>query len=574
MLSDYTVASGEFNIFPRETSGWDTNGWSILTPQEDSRLIYVSSSVGDDANGEIYAPRDIADVQNPGLIKPFKTIASAIEHAREGYPDWILLQKGDEWEVPARIELRMGRSIQERSVITSYGTSTKRPTISNSEGKEMLRVWSEHSYIAVIGLSFYADQRDPDSENFSGWGNVKELNGILIYGPEGTRMGSILIEDNEFNFLSKALSVIGKGDHVDIVIRRNLVRNSYHEFGHSQGMSAHRTSALLEENIFDHNGWYTQQIEPEGREKSQGQGTIYNHNTYFSESIDTIFRENIFLRPSSIHNKWTANPLEHGVDTIMSRNLIMDNNLYVGGEIGISAGGNDDFDTGARWKNVQITDNVMMAIGRDRPTNRTLGWYIDTVDWDGGSVCGNYLLNNDNELVQNLNAIKINGHSNDVTVTKNLIYGLKMSELSTKNGAITLDNDPKSNITITENNIQLAGSNMFPVIVDDIYEELFQSNTYFTGSEADAWFRVEGVNYSYDDWLVLVGESGSSSERQTFSAPERTFESYLTTIGLDPNVDAFIAAFSAIPPGTWDDRFSVVQINSYIRGGYGNITCN
>ena len=145
MLSDYTVASGEFNIFPRETSGWDTNGWSILTPQEDSRLIYVSSSVGDDANGEIYAPRDIADVQNPGLIKPFKTIASAIEHAREGYPDWILLQKGDEWEVPARIELRMGRSIQERSVITSYGTSTKRPTISNSEGKEMLRVWSEHS---------------------------------------------------------------------------------------------------------------------------------------------------------------------------------------------------------------------------------------------------------------------------------------------------------------------------------------------------------------------------------------------------------------------------------------------
>ena len=216
----------------------------------------------------------------------------------------------------------------------------------------------------------------------------------------------------------------------------------------------------------------------------------------------------------------------------------------------------------------------MIAIGRDRPTNRTLGWYIDTVDWDGGSVCGNYLLNNDNELVQNLNAIKINGHSNDVTVTKNLIYGLKMSELSTKNGAITLDNDPKSNITITENNIQLAGSNMFPVIVDDIYEELFQSNTYFTGSEADAWFRVEGVNYSYDDWLVLVGESGSSSERQTFSAPERTFESYLTTIGLDPNVDAFIAAFSAIPPGTWDDRFSVVQINSYIRGGYGNITCN
>ena len=38
----------------------------------DARLISVSSSLGDDETAEFYAPRDIGDIQDPGLIKPFK----------------------------------------------------------------------------------------------------------------------------------------------------------------------------------------------------------------------------------------------------------------------------------------------------------------------------------------------------------------------------------------------------------------------------------------------------------------------------------------------------------------------
>lgn len=572
-VSHYTVESGDFNLYPRETNGWDVNGWSIITPSEDSRLIYVSSDVGDDETAEFYMPRDIADLRNPGLIKPFKTINAGLEHARRGFPDWILLRQGDEWQVQERTELTGGRSVDERFVLTSYGETGDRPVISNSEGKEILRIWTNQNYIAITGISFYGIERDPDGAQFVGWGNVPELAGILIYGAEGTKMGSILMEDNNFNFLSKAINSSGEAEHVDIVVRRNIIRNSYNELGHSQGMFAINTSAFLEENIFDHNGWYKQQKEESGREKTEGQATIYNHNTYFPKSQNSIFRDNIFLRPSSIHNKWTANP-SGDVDAIVSRNLTMKDNLYVGGEIGISAGGNDDYDTGARWENIQIVDNIMLAIGRDQPTNRNLGWYIDSIDWQGGRICGNYLLNNDNVAVQNINAIKVNGHSSDITVSKNLIYGLKMLERSTNNGAITVDDDPKSNISITDNNIQLSGGKMLPVIVDETVAGRFQNNRYYTGSDVEQWFRVAGVDYSYDDWLTLAGDTGSSNEQQTFDAPERSFETYLTSIGLSPNINAFVEAATNLPPRTWDERFSAAKINTYIREGYGNTTCN
>ena len=95
---------------------------------------------------------------------------------------------------------------------------------------------------------------------------------------------------------------------------------------------------------------------------------------------------------------------------------MVSDNLFVGGEIGISAGGNTDYNTGPRWENINIVDNVLIAIGRDQPTNRTLGWYIDVDDWNGGDVCGNYLLHNENLNVNNLNGINVSGHSTDVTL--------------------------------------------------------------------------------------------------------------------------------------------------------------
>ena len=570
--SEYSVQPGEFNLYPREITGWDEGGWSILTPSEDSRLIYVSSSLGDDATAEFYAPRDIGDIENPGAIKPFRSIEAAYANSRAGYPDWILLHGGDTWEVHESIQLNSGRSITERSVITSYGSGEQRPIIKSDAG-ETFRIWSYKKYIAITDLALYGYKRDPESSDFSGWGLVDESTAIRIYSPKGSVMGTLLVEGNDFNFFSKGISINGGGDVLDVVVRRNTIRNSYSERDHSQGIYATHTSALLEENIFDHNGWYKQQVDT-GNEKAEGQANMFNHNTYFAKSFHSKFIRNIFLRSSSIQNKWTASSDSHSnVDSIKSHDLWMEDNVYVGGEIGISAGGNTDHDTGPRWKNITIINNVMLAIGRDRPTNRTLGWNIDATDWEGGLVCGNYILHTDNLLVKNLVGIRLNGHSSNVIIAENTIHGLIAPNPSSKTGAMTVNSGPKENIRVSGNNIQLVDSNMRVLLTENVDSIVFEENHYFSDLDGDEWFRSQDVSYGIDQWRSIASDNNSMVGQASFLEPKRTFETYLASVGLSQSIDEFSQLAARQTRINWNRDFTAQAVLDYIRQGYGNMTC-
>ncbi len=63
----------------------DAQGWSILTPSADSRLIYVSSA-GNDSTAKFYLPSDSEignDPFNPtGTILPYATITAALAQTR------------------------------------------------------------------------------------------------------------------------------------------------------------------------------------------------------------------------------------------------------------------------------------------------------------------------------------------------------------------------------------------------------------------------------------------------------------------------------------------------------------
>lgn len=573
LADEYNVKAGEFNLYPRETSGWDSSGWSKLTPSEDSRLIYVSSSTGDDETAEYYALRDVSDIQNPGLIKPFRTVHAALDQVRDDYPDWILLLRGDVWELVDRVALKGGRSVTERSVITSYGDSSERPLLKSDES-EILRIWADVNYVAIVGLGLKAHKRDPESLEFSGWGNVVDSIGLRIYSPEGTVMGSVLIEGNYFNFFTKGINVQGGGDHHDIVVRRNIVRNSYSEKAHAQGMYASHASVLLEENIFDHNGWYKKQ-EGSGNEEAEGQATMFNHNTYFSEAFHTKFIGNIFLRSSSIQNKWAANSDKDGtLDSVESHDLWMEENLYVGGEIGISAGGNTDHDTGPRWENVTILNNVLLAIGRDQPTNRTLGWYIDASDWKAGSICGNYLLNNDNALVTNLYGINLAGHSSSVNISDNTIHGLIRDDPGSNTAAITVDSEDKADITINGNNVQLAGSKMRIVLADNSSSVSLDGNKYFSAAEAGQWFKADGSDEDFASWTLATSEINSTVEQDSFAEPGRSFETYLALIGASGSIDTFVDLVTDQSKDDWARDLTAEAISDYIRSGYGGLTCS
>ena len=56
--------------------------------------------------------------------------------------------------------------------------------------------------------------------------------------------------------------------------------------------------------------------------------------------------------------------------------------------------------------------------------------------------------------------------------------------------------------------------------------------------------------------------------------PERTFETYLDSIGFGSSIDSFVRSAMEQPTRTWSENFSAKRINAYIREGYGNTTCD
>jgi len=357
-----------------------------------------------------------------------------------------------------------------------------------------------------------------------------------------------------------------------VVIRRNIITNSYSEIGHSQGIYAGKASVLLEENVFYHNGWYKQQ-EGSGNEEAEGQATMFNHNTYFPKSQDTIFRKNIFIDASSIHNKWTADAKsEDGFDSIQSKNIVIENNVYIGGEIGISAGGNTDYNTGFRWQNITISNNIMFSIGRDRPTNRTLGWYIDASDWDGGMICGNYLLHNNNSSVTNLKGIEVSGHSSDVLVQNNLIIGLINGSTHPNAAALLLTGDEFENIRVERNVIQMDESLLRPVRANSLVGIDFDQNRYFSQAEADNWFRVDSTDYSMEDWELISGETGAMSGQLEVVNPIRSIESYASSVGY--TLEQFKTEILGQSRSLWSQEFTAEAITEYIKTSYGIYSCD
>jgi len=372
----------------------DEQGWTVFKPSPDTRIVYVSSTQGDDATGKFYAPTapEVGpDPFNPvGPVEAYGTLAAAMAHSRKGFPDWVLLRRGDVWH-EALLGVHSGRSRTEPFLVSTYGSEPARPQL--RPGKNRFGVGFDtrnglHD-AAVVGLELYASPKDPASEEFDPARKITGGIGFLVWdGKAGER---VLIEDCCMRFCGAVFQALRGGVIRELVFRRNLVLDNYSRWGHCSGMFAHHVSMLLQENVYDHDAWL---VRERGNRTERGGATMFNHDTYFSTCHDVVFRGNMFLRAASSGNKWTAN---EGPGS--SYNLVMDNDLYVEGEIGIGIGGNKVGPL--RFKNVQITNNVLMHIGRAQPTYCVLAWYIDLVDWDGGLVAGNLLIQQQEKQLTN-----------------------------------------------------------------------------------------------------------------------------------------------------------------------------
>ena len=179
-------------------------------------------------------------------------------------------------------------------MIGAYGEGPRRPQLRLRGKQSGLRFDIHDGYhdIAIVGLEFYAAGKDPASPEFSPECAVKSAIGVFISGKHMATGRRLLVENCCMRFCGASLQVArdrraGPAPATEqLVFRRNLVLDNYSRTSHCQGTYAAGVSILLEENIYDHNGWLVQE---RNNRKHRGGATIFNHNTYFCDCHDVVF---------------------------------------------------------------------------------------------------------------------------------------------------------------------------------------------------------------------------------------------------------------------------------------------
>ncbi|NLF38031.1 hypothetical protein GX586_01210 [bacterium] len=539
--------------------GRDVNGWTTFTPSADTRIIYVSSSGGNDATAQWYAPGNGAigaDPFNPtGAILPYATIAAASAVSRNGYPDWVLLKRGDQFF--EKLATRNGRAADERSLYGAYGGATSRPLLKIASGVGWSCSGIKHA--AIVSMDMYAYKRDPASPDYAGAAGATMID-IGVSSSGGTNVVSLLIEDCLLRFGSANIDFENRNGStcLDVLIRRNVLLDSYSTNSHSQGMFAYGASCVLEENIFDHNGWLVQG--GGNNDQARGAATVFNHNTYYSHCHDVTFRGNTFIRASSIGNKWTADSDER------ASNLSMIDNLYVDGEVGISIGGNNPGTY--RFPNAAIISNVFTDIGLSRPTGRTLAWYVGVQDWDGGVIAGNLLLHQTNTVVKNTHGISFSGTgSRNVSVRDNVIHNLLG-----RYGVTLTDSAGNENIVFSGNKVQFPGLDTRLVVSEEPLPVMtFRDSTYYSDCGAGTWFLYDDGDMGFASWQTAAREQSAVAHKLVFPDPARTVQTYMTSIGGAGTYAAFIAAVRGQSKTNWRPELTAHAMNEYFRAGFASL---
>ena len=578
----------------------DAAGYSIPTPSSDSRLIYLSPT-GNDATAQVYSPASGPIGSNPrnptGTILAFSTMEAAEAQRRQGYPDWLLIERGSVWTETTTPSPIGGRSATERAIITSYGPSTARPKWRTGVGGGLGGFGLGDDHVAVIGLDFEAHKRWPQGPDFVGWANTQSPKGFSgIVGLDGSgnpyELRNILIEDCRFAYFQQNSVQSNCADwdidpHIhNFVLRRNVIEWYFGDdnLGHSLGFYTKNVSFLVEENIWDHCGWY------DSGSSSQGGATIFSHNFYCPICYECIVRRNATLRSCSIGFKFTANPkanednsIPDNTNRVMARRILVDNNLIVEGEVGISIGGNKDYNNGEyfRWAQIHIRNNVLLHIGRTSPTGRSLSYGIGMEDYSGeagGSTCYNniaaHYASNDSF------GITVAGAQDALDVAGNIIYNV--SQLKTSSGraifryeqlpyspspGVSVYDPPRVNVLQRDNTVIQLDSNGYVLGYNDLLGTTMTTTRYYTPradlriSENVGTFKTFAQHQADVEPTAVFGIPN-------YVDPNRTMEATAVYLGVGTTFTDLLAAMKAASPSGRDFALTPEGINERVRAGF------
>ena len=522
----------------------DAAGFTVVTPEGDDRVVFVSSSVGNDANTGYSA------------YAPVKTIAKAKAAMRANTGDQLQLKRGDTFYESFGYWAKGGRSATDPMVIGAYGTGA-RPIVATGTASA-LAVGSGSgkviNHLVVQGIKFYANQRDSTNPAFTGGHN----------GNEGLRLlaqtNDLLVEDVGVDGYTTNVTVSNYfGPSSNVRIRRCQINDAYNLEGHASGLYAeHVDGLLLEENTFDHNGW---DADVPGAEK-----TIYNHGAYIKESVTGfVARGNLFSNSSS-----------HGMQARAGG--VIENNTFLNNPIGLSyglvngspvtAGGVGGRVTGNLFQSTSTIDGAVrghgIEIGNTRPGGNTV---VSGNVFANATAASGYAINLSfgNGVTNPSQAVGVN----DLTIEDNVVYNwtraLYVNTAMVGGGS---GYNSINAVTIRNNDFQRIQSTTV----------LYVGSSFASGRTAlgDNRYNSSGgamlVNIGtkapkFSDWGP-INDPTSAAVLAVYADASRTPASYAGTVGIGNGESGLVSKARRPGGASWDPAATGSAIAAYVKSGF------
>jgi hypothetical protein len=501
-------------------------GWTRFLPSSDTRVVYVSSSQGSDNNSGLSSQ------------SPVQSLNKGMSLMRNGYPDWILLRRGDVWYETMNWN-KSGRSEDEPMRMAAYGPGTARPKLRTSGSG--FTAGNSRSNVAITSIHFESEGGGSDGMRI-----------VLNYGENW------LVEDCVIDGYKDNLNIQGFGTPGVInnfKLRRSVITNAASTGGgHSQGLYADRVHGLLIDGcVFDHNGW-SQVSNP----SAPGYPTIYSHSCYIQTGCTgLVFRRNI-----------VANSSSHGLQARPGG--IVENNVFIRNPIAILFGGGDpDPQTHTYGITGTVRGNLILD-GKDISPTLPRGFAIDLFNVASAVVENNIAAHQ--TLGSQRRAVSFEGTAygsgvgvHNVQLRNNIFYKW--------GGSIRLVGGSSnfSNLNIAQNDFQVFDGSY---IVDhnnsgSVGPVQSASNQMYTNRSSSQWCLVASSSQSLNGWKNLVSDTSSVGGQADYPNPDRTIATYHASLGGSPSYEAFIAEARQQSKFTWRNGYYAPFVISYFRQGFG-----
>jgi hypothetical protein len=477
--------------------------WTQFAPSQDTRLVFVSSSQGNDANSGL----------NPN--EPVKSLNRAYDLLRDGYPDWMLLKRGDVWHEQMPSPNTSGRSESEKLIIGAYGDDQSRPQIRPyGEGKALQAMGTDPiRHIAYVGL------------------HIEPANRQINENPIGIRWlaacEDVLFEDIYIDGFSNNITFQAYPDTnvlQDITINGCIVVDAWSKTGHSQGIFAKNTDGLtIKNSVFDHNGWNAE---------VDANPTVFNHNIYLQGANENaVVVSNVLSDASS-----------HGVHFRSGGEL--SGNLFLLNPISIDLGGGPGSSARPDGAEYNVENNLVMY-GRALSSEHQRSWGIAAKNTKRGSIKGNILANA--EATQyNVFALRLADPADgtagigfhDLDIQENYFIGWPGPLVFY---APTAD-QPYSNVNVSNNyiyrDLDTRNAPLSDLRWQSNSELNISSNKYYVANPTNSPFKYVNQLIGYEQWSDINEPDSTMSIVPSFERLD--FSDFMSQQGLNGDVHDYI----------------------------------